>query len=65
VIDPATGAPAETDLLRLTVLARDATEAEVLATWLFVAGEQEAASSGVPCVLVTSDGRVRLAGGLG
>jgi thiamine biosynthesis lipoprotein len=65
VIDPMTGAPAETDLLRITVLAGDATEAEVLATWLFIAGEEEAAASGVPCVLVTADGRVRLEGGLG
>ncbi len=38
LIDPRTGAPAETDLLRVTVVAPDAVEAEVAAKSLFLAG---------------------------
>ena len=64
LIDPATGAPAETDLLRATAVAEDATQAEVAAKWLFLLGEEEAANRGVPCVLVRPDGSIRLAGGL-
>lgn len=64
LIDPATGEPAETDLLRVTAFGEDAVDAEVLAKWLLLAGEKEAASAGVPCVIVTAAGRVRLAGGL-
>jgi thiamine biosynthesis lipoprotein len=69
VIDPATGSPAPSDLLRLTVVAADAVEAEVWAKALYIAGEHEAVREadmrGLPCVLVTADGRTRLAGGLG
>jgi FAD:protein FMN transferase len=68
LIDPRTGAPAETDLLRVTVVASDAIEAEVWAKALFLAGEDAAAAEadelGLPTVLVTADGRTRLAGGL-
>lgn len=64
LIDPTTGEPAETDLLRVTAIAADAAEADVLAKSLFLAGEAEAAASGVPCVLVLAAGRVRLCGGL-
>jgi thiamine biosynthesis lipoprotein len=64
LIDPATGQPADSDLLRVTAIAADAIDAEVAAKWLFLAGENEAAASGVPAVLVTADGRVRLVGGL-
>ena len=68
LIDPATGRPAETDLVRVTVVHGTAVEAEVLAKSLFLAGEArataEAASLGLPCVLVTGDGRTVLAGGL-
>ncbi len=60
LIDPRTGAPAETDLVRVTVVAGSATEAEVLAKLAFLGGEVD-----VPRVLVTADGRVALAGGLG
>jgi thiamine biosynthesis lipoprotein len=67
VIDPSTGRPAATDLLRVTVVAADAVEAEVLATSLLLIGaeqaESEANAAGVPCVLVT-DEEVVLAGGL-
>jgi thiamine biosynthesis lipoprotein len=59
LIDPSTGAPAETDLLRAT-----AVEAEVLAKWLFLLGERDALASRVPCVLVGEDGSVRLGGDL-
>jgi len=64
LIDPATGRPSETDLLRVTVVASSAVEAEVLAKNLFLAGESEAAAAGVPALLVTVDGRKRLVGGL-
>jgi thiamine biosynthesis lipoprotein len=68
LIDPDTGVPAETDLLRVTVVATSAVEAEVWAKALFLAGEDEAAAEadalGMPALLVTADGRTRLAGGL-
>jgi thiamine biosynthesis lipoprotein len=68
LIDPLTGRPAETDLLRVTVIGRSALEAEVDAKALFLAGERaavaEADALGLPSVLVTADGRTVLAGGL-
>lgn len=68
LIDPSTGAPARSDLLRVTVVASDAVEAEVWAKALFLAGEgdaaQEADALGLPAVLVTEDGRTTLCGGL-
>jgi FAD:protein FMN transferase len=68
VIDPATGSPADTDLLRVTVVADTATEAEVLATSLYLVGsleaEIEANASATPTVLVTKDGRTVIAGGI-
>jgi FAD:protein FMN transferase len=68
LIDPRRGAPAESDLLRVTVVASDAVEAEVWAKALFLVGEDAAAAEadelGLPAVLVTVDGRTRLAGGL-
>ena len=68
VIDPATGRPAERDLLRVTVVADSAAEAEVLAKSLYLAGAaqatREADGLGTPTVLVTRDGRTALAGGL-
>ena len=60
LIDPRTGAPAETEPLRVTVVADSAVEAEVLAKLAFLGGEVD-----VPRVLVTADGTVVLAGGLG
>jgi thiamine biosynthesis lipoprotein len=59
LIDPATGAPALSDLLRVTVVADTAVAAEVLAKAVFLGAEPEA-----PAVLVTADGRTVLAGGL-
>jgi thiamine biosynthesis lipoprotein len=68
LIDPETGEPAESDLLRVTAVARDAIDAEVLATSLFLAGAEraleEADEDQIPAVLVTADGRTLLAGGL-
>jgi thiamine biosynthesis lipoprotein len=42
VIDPRTGAPAQTELLRVTVVASDAVEAEVQATSVFLGGPTDA-----------------------
>jgi thiamine biosynthesis lipoprotein len=68
LIDPVTRRPSDSDLLRVTVTAPTAVEAEVLAKALFLAGEDaavwEADDLGVPALLVTTDGRVRRAGGL-
>lgn len=69
LIDPATGLPAEGDLLRVTAVAATATEAEVLAKALFLAGDADTAAAEadeleIPAVLVTRDGRTVLAGGL-
>lgn len=70
VIDPSTGVPAETELVTATAVATSASDAEVLATSLFLAGgaacaAAEADAGGVPAVLVVSDGSTILAGGLG
>ena len=68
LIDPLLGLPAECDLVRATVVAGCAAEAEVLAKALFLAGERgatrEADALRIPAVLVTRDERVVRAGGL-
>lgn len=64
LIDPKTGRPAKSDLLRITVVASSATEADILAKTLFIAGEKEATAAGTPAVLITADGRTLLVGGL-
>jgi thiamine biosynthesis lipoprotein len=68
LIDPATGRPAESDLLRVTVVAPTAVEAEVLAKALFLSGAEQAKSQadafGASAVLVLQDGSTVLAGGL-
>jgi thiamine biosynthesis lipoprotein len=68
LIDPATGASAETDVLRVTVVADDTVDAEVKAKSLFLAGSraavEEADAEGIPTVVVTADGSTLLAGGL-
>ena len=68
LIDPATGLPSLSDLLRVTAVDRDAVDAEVTAKALFLAGadaaRDEADRLGLPAVLVTADGRTILAGGL-
>ena len=69
LIDPRTAAPSTSDLLRVTVVARDAVEAEVAAKALFLVGAREAAAEAdaqsLPAVLVTAGGETILAGGLG
>ena len=68
IIDPATGEPSSSDLLRVTVVARDAADAEVTAKALFLAGSEaarrEADELAIPAVLVTAAGRTITAGGL-
>ena len=68
IIDPATGLPAAGDLLRVTAVAATATDAEVQAKALFLAGaeeaEREANATATPALLVTLDGRTLFAGGL-
>ena len=59
LIDPSTGHPAVGDLVRVTVIAGSAVEAEVLAKAAFLGADVD-----VPRVLVTADGRTVLAGGL-
>ena len=55
VIDPRTGAPAETDLLQVTVTAPTCAEAEIRATAAILGGS---ATAGRAAVAVTHDGRV-------
>lgn len=68
VIDPRTGAPAETDLLRVTACGPSALRAEVTATDLLLRGHRgalrRAATLGIAAVLVTRDGAVTPAGAL-
>jgi FAD:protein FMN transferase len=68
VIDPTTGTSADGDLLRVTVVASDAVQAETWAKALFLAGSrdarEEANALGMPCVLVTLDGATHFGGGI-
>jgi thiamine biosynthesis lipoprotein len=68
LIDPSTGAPSTSDLLRVTAFAADAVDAEIAAKSLFLLGSEgaafEADARQTPAVLVTEDGRMVLAGGL-
>ena len=64
IIDPSTGEPAQTDLLRVTVVADDAVEAEVAAKVLFLSGASAAEQTDLPAVLVTEDGRTLFTGAL-
>ena len=59
LIDPATGRPADGDIVSVTVVAESAVDAEVLAKAAFLGARVD-----VPHVLVTTDGRTVLAGGL-
>jgi thiamine biosynthesis lipoprotein ApbE len=60
--------PSAGDLLRVSAVAATATEAEVRAKALFLAGaeraEREANATATPALLVTLDGRAIFAGGL-
>ena len=64
IIDPSTGEPAESDLLRVTVVADDAIEAEIAAKILFLSGSSVASSTDLPAVLVTEDGMTLFTGAL-
>jgi thiamine biosynthesis lipoprotein len=68
LIDPKTGEPAESNVLRVTVVAADAVKAEIAAKALFLSGAEqactEADAAGTPAVIVTTDGRTLLAGGI-
>ncbi len=64
LIDPATGSPATSDLLRVTAIGSDAVEAEVLAKSLYLGGRSAAEQAGVPAVLVTAGGETVLVGGI-
>lgn len=68
VIDPSTGAPSGTDLVRVTAVADDAATAEAWATALLLAGSEgaarEAADRGITAVVVAADGRTTATGGL-
>jgi FAD:protein FMN transferase len=68
IVDPATGAPAETDLLRVTVVAADTVDAEIWAKALLLVGAEAAAAEAdarsLPAVLVTADNRTTSVGGL-
>jgi thiamine biosynthesis lipoprotein len=68
LIDPRTGAPARSDVVRVTVVAPDAVAAEIAATSLFLAGADGAAAEAdaaqLPAVIVDTRGRTLLAGGL-
>ena len=64
LIDPATGRPAASDLLRVTAIGSDAVEAEVLATSILIGGLEEALAADAPTVLLTVDGRTVITGGL-
>ncbi len=64
LIEPATGRPSTSDLLRVTAIGTDAVDAEVLAKVLFLGGSAEAVARDIPAVLVTADGRTITTGGL-
>jgi FAD:protein FMN transferase len=68
IVDPRTGRPADTDLLRVTVSAADAVEAEIWAKALLLEGlreaRREANALGLACVLVSEDGRTTRTGEL-
>lgn len=68
VIDPSTGAPSTTDLVRVTAVADDAATAEAWATALLLAGGErarhEAAQRGITAVLVDAHGHTTTTGSL-
>jgi FAD:protein FMN transferase len=64
LIDPRTGRPAHTDLVRVTAVAGDAVEAEVLAKALLLGGLDAAIAADTTAVLVSADGRTFRTGGL-
>ena len=63
LIDPRTGRSAASDVLRVTVFADDAVQAEVLAKLLFLSGAEEAVESGATAIVVTRSGDSIFTGG--
>ena len=63
LIDPRTGRSSLSDVLRVTVFADNAVEAEVLAKHLFLGGANEAAESGSSAIVVTRTGATIYTGG--
>lgn len=69
ILDPATGYPAQSGLLSVTVISRDATRNDALSTALFVMGEEAAlelwrSDGAFEALLVCDDGRVLITQGL-
>ena len=68
IMDTKTGYPVETDLLSVTVIDKDGTRADVLATALFAMGKEEAekfaGEYGVDCILCGEDGTLWISSGL-
>ncbi len=54
IVDPRTGAPADSPIVQATVWAATCAEAEVLATWALLTGK--GSMDTVPCALVSRDG---------
>lgn len=70
IIDPATGAPAMSDLLSVTIVGKNGTMADAYSTALYVMGEEEAVrfwrqnAEVFDMVLITADGRIVYTPGL-
>ena len=70
ILDPKTGRPAESDLLSVTIVAKNGTLADAYSTALYVMGEAEAVSfqsahrAEFDMVLITADGRILYTAGL-
>lgn len=69
ILDPRTGAPADSDLLSVTIIASNGTMADAYSTALYVMGEQDAVSfwrsqQDFDMVLITRDGRIVCTPGL-
>jgi FAD:protein FMN transferase len=69
LIDPRTGAPSASDVVRVTVVEEDAVTAEIEAKRIFLLGYEEGIASAeereVASVILAADGRWSFAGGLG
>ena len=70
ILDPKTGRPAESDLLSVTIVAKNGTLADAWSTALYVMGEAESVSfqsahrAEFDMVLITADGRILYTAGL-
>ncbi len=69
IIDPATGRPARSGLLSVTIIAEEGIKCDALSTALFVMGPEKAAdywreNGGFDCILLSDDGRIILTEGI-